>query len=249
MPDKKINNNLLITHNSIYKLTMEHRKTGFTLVEILIAILVLAIGIFGVMALFPVGIYQTYRIEKSTIGATSAEIPLAYTSYKYPSDDANSPDFNIQDIIGILTGSTTCYFFPDINTGTVTITDNYGWSTSVVPVDMVGNDGTATTIEETYLFRQQTAIYKNYTATSGTADFSFNSQTISNVSNIGNISVNNFICNTENHIWYRVANVDSTANSVTLQQPYEYATSTSASYLITDTIVGQYNTMLTSHKK
>lgn len=223
-----------------------YTKEGFTLIEVLIAIFVLAIGIFGVMALFPVGIHQTGRIAKTTIGATSAEIPLAYASYKYPPNDTNSPDYNIQDIINKLTGSATCYSFPDVSTGTVTVSDNYGWSTSVAPIDMINNDGTATTIEETYLFRQQTAIYKNYTTNNGTADFSFNSQIISNVSDISNISVNSFICNTENRIWYRVIRVDSSVNSVTLQQPYEYETSTSASYLVTKTIVGLYNTVLTS---
>lgn len=228
---------------------MKYGKTGFTLIEVLIAIFVLAIGVFGVMALFPVGIYQTGKIAKTTIGATSAEIPLAYASYKYPSANTNGPDYNVQNIISILTGSTTCYSFPDIATGTVTITGNYGWSTSVVPIDMVNNDGTATTIEETYLFRQQTAIYKNYTTNSGTANFSFHSQTISNVSNISDISVNDFICNAENRIWYRIIKVDSSAGSITLQGPYEYATSTSAPYFVTNTIVGLYNTMLTSRKK
>lgn len=225
---------------------MKHHKTGFTLIEVLIAIFVLAIGIFGVMALFPVGIYQTGKIAKTTIGATSAEIPLAYASYKYPPDNTNGPNYNIQGIVNILIGSTTCYSFPHVSTGTVTITGNYGWSTSIVPIDVVNNDGTATTLEETYLFRQQTVIYKNYTTNSGTASFSFQSQTISGVTNISSISINDFICNTENRIWYRVVNVNESANSVTLQQPYEYATDTSASYLATDTIVGLYNTMLTS---
>jgi type IV pilus assembly protein PilC len=52
-------------------------QLGFTLIEILIAIFILSIGIFGVMALFPLGIHQTDKITKTSVGAISAEIPLA----------------------------------------------------------------------------------------------------------------------------------------------------------------------------
>ena len=148
-------------------------------------------------------------------------------------------------ITTLISGNTTpaCYFYP--NTGTITISGNalYGWNTSLVPVDMDSN-GTATTIGETYLFRQQIAIYKNYATNSGTANFAYNSQTISSVSNISNISVNDYICNTQNHIWYRVTGVNTSTGNVTLQQSYEYEIKTAAPYISTDTIVGLYNTML-----
>ena len=223
-----------------------HKERGFTLIEVLISIFVLSIGIFGVMALFPVGIHQTGKIAKNTIGAISAETPLAYAWYKYPASNTNGIDYDIRDIVTLISGTTTpaCYFYPD--TGTITISGNvsYGWNTSLVPLDMDSN-GTATTIGETYLFRQQTAIYKNYTTNSGAANFAYNSQTISNVSNVNNISVNNYICNTQNRIWYRVTGVNSSASSVTIQQPYEYGTATTAPYISTDTIVGLYNTVLT----
>ena len=149
-----------------------HKERGFTLIEVLISIFVLSIGIFGVMALFPVGIHQTGKIAKNTIGAISAETPLAYAWYKYPASNTNGIDYDIRDIVTLISGTTTpaCYFYPD--TGTITISGNvsYGWNTSLVPVDMDSN-GTSTTIGETYLFRQQTAIYKNYTTNSGAANF------------------------------------------------------------------------------
>ena len=149
-----------------------HQERGFTLIEVLISIFVLSIGIFGVMALFPVGIHQTGKIARNTIGAISAETPLAYALYKYPAGNTGGTDYDIRDIVNLISGTTTpaSYFYPD--TGTVTISGNasYGWNTSLVPLDMDSN-GTATTIGETYLFRQQTAIYKNYTTNSGTANF------------------------------------------------------------------------------
>lgn len=231
--------------NNNYTMHTKHTTQGFTLIEVLISIFVLVIGIFGVMALFPVGIYQTGKIAKNTIGAISAETPLAYTSYKYPAGNTSGTDYDIQNIVTLISGTTTpaCYFYP--NTGTITISGNalYGWNTSLVPVDMDSN-GTATSIGETYLFRQQIAIYKNYTTISGTANFTYNNQTVSNVSNINNISVNNYICNTRNHIWYRVTGVNSSAGSITIQQSYEYETTTAAPYISTDTVVGLYNTML-----
>jgi len=221
-----------------------HQERGFTLIEVLISIFILSIGIFGVMALFPVGIHQTGKIARNTIGAISAETPLAYASYKYPAGTGGI-DYDIRDIVNLISGTTTpaSYFYPD--TGTITISGNvsYGWNTSLVPVDMDSN-GTATSIGETYLFRQHTAIYKNYTANSGTATFTYNSTTISNVSNINNISINDYICNTRNHIWYRVTGVNTSAGNVTIQQSYEYETTTAAPYISTNTIVGLYNTML-----
>lgn len=219
---------------------------GFTLIEVLISIFVLSIGIFGVMALFPVGIHQTGKIVRNTIGAVSAEIPRAYTLYKYPAGNTAGADYDIEDIVTLISGTTTpaCYFYPD--SGTVTLSGNalYGWTTALVPVDMDSN-GTATTVGETYLFRQQIAIYNQYEADSGTAIFTYNSATVSSVSNVSAISINDYICNTQNRIWYRVTGVSTSAGNVTIQQPYEHeTTATAAPYLSTDTITGIYNTML-----
>ena len=233
-------NQTLFVHEKKFNI---HQERGFTLIEVLISIFVLSIGIFGVMALFPVGIHQTGKIAKNTIGAISAETPLAYALYKYPAGNTGGTDYDIRDIVNLISGTTTpvCYAYPA--TGTITITGNYGWNTSLIPVDMDSN-GTATSIGETYLFRQQTAIYKNYTTNSGTANFTYNSATISSVSNINTISVNDYICNTQNHIWYRVTGVDTSAGNVTIQQSYEYEATTAAPYISTNTVVGLYNTML-----
>src|SRR3990172_2436977 len=191
----------------------KHNKSnqlGFTLIEILIAIFILSIGIVGVMALFPVGIHQTDKIFKTTLGAISSETPVAYALYKYPAESTGSTDHNIRGIINLISG-------------------------------------TATSIGETYLFRQQIAIYKNYSEINGTANFTYNISTISNVSNIDDISVNDFICNTQNGIWYRITGVNKSASSVTIQQNYEYGTATAAPYISTNTIVGIFNTTHSQH--
>ena len=225
-----------------------NNERGFTLIEVLIAIFVLAIGLFGVMALIPVGIHQTDQIVKTTTGAISAETPVAYASYKYPAGNTGGADYDIYDIAKLISGTTTpaCYFYP--SAGTVTVSGNplYGWTTALVPLDMnTPGNGTSTTIDETYLFRQQIALYKNYSVGTGTANFIYNSTTLDNVSNSNNISVNSFICNTNNHIWYRVTKVDTSSGMVTIKQPYEYGSSSSAQYLATDTIVDVYNTVIT----
>lgn len=223
-------------------------QLGFTLIEVLIAIFILSIGIFGVMALFPVGIHQTDKISKTTLGAISSETPVAYVLYKYPAGSAGSTDHNIRGIVNLISGTTTPTTYSYPATGTITISGNpsYGWTTSIVPVDLDG-DGTATTIDETYLFRQQIAIYKNYSMKNGTANFTYNSATISNVSNISDISVNNFISNTQNGIWYRVVDVNIPAGIVTIKQPYKYGTVTSAPYASTNTIVGIFDTIHSQH--
>src|SRR3990167_399443 len=128
-------NQTLFVHEKNFNI---HQERGFTLIEVLISIFVLSIGIFGVMALFPVGIHQTGRIARNTIGAISAETPLAHALYKYPADNTGGVDYDIRDIVNLISGTTTpaSYFYPD--TGTVTIYDNasYGWNTSLVPLDM-----------------------------------------------------------------------------------------------------------------
>ncbi len=227
-----------------------NKERGFTLIEVLVAIFVLAIGLFGVMALIPVGIRQTDQIIKTTTGAISAETPISYASYKYPAGNTGGADCGINDIAKFISGTTTptCYFYP--STGTVTVSGNphYGWTVSLVPLDMsTPPDGTATTIGETYLFRQQIALYKDYAVSTGTAYFMPNNSTLYNVSNINNIAVNSFICNTNNHIWYRVTNVNTSSGMVTIKQPYEYEYSMPAQYLTTSTIVDIYNTIITPH--
>ena len=223
-------------------------QSGFTLIEVLIAIFVLVIGIFGAMALFPLGIRQTDKITKISIGAISSEIPSAYASYKYPAGSTTGTDYDIQDIVSLLSGTTTpaCYYYPP--TGTVTISGNslYGWNMSLVPLDMDSN-GTSTTIGETYLFRQQIALYKKYSTNSGTANFTYNSKVISNVSNASNISVNDYICNTQNRIWYRVTSVNTATGDVSIKESYEYESTSAAPYISTNTIVGLYSTLMTQH--
>lgn len=231
-------------------LASRNNERGFTLIEVLIAIFVLAIGLFGVMALIPVGIRQTDQIVKITTGAISAETPVAYASYKYPAGNTGGADYNIHDIVKLISGTSTpaCYFYP--STGTVTVSGNplYGWTTALVPLDMnTPGNGTSTTIDETYLFRQQIALYKNYSVATGTASFSYGSAIVNNVSNSNKVSVNGFICNASNHMWYRVTKVNTSTGMVTIKQPYEYETSSSAQYLATDTIVDVYNTVITPH--
>lgn len=234
----------------LYKQT-DKKIQGFTLIEVLIATFILAIGIFGVMALIPVGIHQTDTIAKKTIVATSSEIPLAYTEYKYPAGNT-SGNHSIQYILYTISGTTTpsIYYFPLNDVISLTGTPlnsygnpSYGWSMSLVPIDING-DGSTTSVEESFLFRQQIAIFNNYTTNTGAADFAYGSTLVSNVTNINKISVNNFICNSQNHIWYRVTGINKSNNTVTIRQPYEYGTA-SASYISTNTLVGLYNTVLT----
>lgn len=229
----------------LYKQT-DKKIQGFTLIEVLIATFILAIGIFGVMALIPVGIHQTETIAKKTIVATSSEIPLAYTSYKYPAGNTSGSNRSIQYILYNISGTTTpsIYYYPLSSVISLTGNPSYGWSMSLVPIDING-DGSTTSVEESFLFRQQIAIFNNYSTNTGVANFAYDSASVSNVTNINKISVNNFICNSQNHIWYRVTGINKSNNTVTIKQRYEYGTATSASYISTNTLVGLYNTVLT----
>lgn len=52
---------------------MRRRPDGFTLIEILLALAVLAIGMVGIMALFPVGLDSSRRAIEDTTSANVAE--------------------------------------------------------------------------------------------------------------------------------------------------------------------------------
>src|SRR3989339_338962 len=96
------NSQTLFVHEKNFNI---HKERGFTLIEVLISIFVLSIGIFGVMALLPVGIHQTGKIARNTIGAISAETPIAYTSYEYPIGSTTT--YEIRDIVNLIAGTTT----------------------------------------------------------------------------------------------------------------------------------------------
>lgn len=55
---------------------------GFTLVEILLALLILAVGLLGVLALFPLGIDAARRSVESTRAATIARMARAHLFYR-----------------------------------------------------------------------------------------------------------------------------------------------------------------------
>jgi len=81
------------------------RQTGFTLVEILLALLVLSVGLLGVLALFPVGIDSARRAVESTRSATIAR--MAKSILLTNNDAGRSPfDRIVNDV------STGAYYGP-----------------------------------------------------------------------------------------------------------------------------------------
>jgi prepilin-type N-terminal cleavage/methylation domain-containing protein len=49
------------------------KESGFTIVEILVALVVLSVGLLGILAVFPAGIKKTSEVVQSTIAAMTAE--------------------------------------------------------------------------------------------------------------------------------------------------------------------------------
>jgi type IV pilus modification protein PilV len=54
-------------------MSRRNRQAGFTMIEILIAMVILAVGIVGILAIFPVGILNTADATGDTIAANLAE--------------------------------------------------------------------------------------------------------------------------------------------------------------------------------
>lgn len=107
--EKISTNSLLISFISSCKTSFPKRSslTGFTLIEIVISMAILAVGLVGILCLFPVGFDSARRSMNLTQAAFYAREKLAYVK-----KDG----------------------FPEVGTTNGTFTDsNYSWETVVTP--------------------------------------------------------------------------------------------------------------------
>lgn len=123
----------------IEELYFRHFKKGFTLIEIVISMAILAVGLVGILCLFPVGFDSARRSVNLTQAALDAQEKLAHIK-----KDG----------------------FPEVGTTNGTFSDsNYSWEAAVTPEDPDGYLRKVTlTVTWRYKGREYKETFKTYIA-------------------------------------------------------------------------------------
>lgn len=214
------------------KSSILNRKSqdGFTLIEIGIAIFILAIGLISMLTIFPIGVDAIKKVTQYSNAAVLTESAVSYLK-------AN----DVVGFVGTNTGSNT---YPDTNpnqdnkfqdSSGNTIFAQYSWQATVQNLTPDNN-----------LVRAQVAVFRNFNFAqfgTGTADFAQNNSTVSNISALPAwLKSKHYIRATDgDKFWYHIDNIVGTS-TITLEGPY-LGTSGTKLFSTTDDIIDIYETM------
>ncbi len=205
-------------------------QAGFTLIEIGIAIFILAVGLISMLALLPIGVDSIKKVTQYSNAAVLSESAISYLK-------AN----DIVGFVGTNTGSNT---YPDTDpdqdnqfedSSGNTIFAQYSWQA------VVNNETT-----DNNLVRAQIAIFRNFDSSqfgTGTADFTA-STTVSNISAFPSWLTSRHYIRAENDkFWYRIDSMGTSTSTITLEGPFLGSTGTGTAFSTTDDIIDIYETM------
>ncbi len=209
-------------------------QDGFTLIEIGIAIFILAVGLISMLTLFPVGVDSMKKVTQYSNAAILSESAISYLK-------AN----DIVGFVGTNTGSNT---YPDTDPDQAnqfedssgnTIFAQYSWQ-AVVKNETTDNN----------LVRAQIAIFRNFDYTqfgAGTAVFANGSDTAyytpplpSGFTSRHYIRVNDV--SSDDKFWYRIDSIGTSTATITLEGPF-LGTGGSLTFSTTNDIIDIYETM------
>ncbi len=227
----------LLNLNRKSKIVNLKSQDGFTLIEIGIAIFILAIGLIGILTLFPVGIDSTRRMTQDTDAAVLSELAIS---------DLRAND--IVDIVGTRTAG-QAYTYPDLDDPNQykQFKDSFGTTTHVQYSWQAIAKSTNTT--DTNLVRTQVVIFTNPPQFgTGTADFAQDSTSVQYTPPLpsGVTSKHYIRADTGNdQFWYRIDDITGTS-TITLEGRFLGA-GTSTVFSTTDDIIDIYETMFAEH--
>ncbi len=216
--------------------TLYNSQAGFTLIEIGIAIFILAIGLIGILTLFPIGIDSTRRVTQDTNAAVLSELAIS---------DLKADD--IVDILGTLTAG-TAYTYPDINninqdkpfedSSVNRVSARYSWQAVAKSMNTT----------DTNLVRTQVVIFTDPPQFgTGTADFTQDNTSVPNISTLpSGITSKHYIREDNDKFWYRINSIDTATTEITLEGPF-LGTDTSTVFSATNDIIDIYETMFAKH--
>ncbi len=230
---------------------------GFTITEVLIAVFVLAIGLIGVISVFPVGIKATRSTLDSSSAAAAVNTAVATLQYQLDSSD-HTP---IEAYEG---GSNPLTLFPDFgNAATVgldtypilSVYDSNGavegdkarWNAVLSAAPVASGTAGRLVLAQIAFFRNAAAPQSDGNGantvafTSGSATLTF-SQYVP----IG-LSAGCYIRRRDGgaaamSTWYLIDSVNKANKQVTLSKPYGFASASAAKYVFTEYL---FETVLT----
>ena len=213
-------------------------QAGFTLIEIGIAIFILAIGLISMLALFPIGVDSIKKVTQYSNAAVLSESAMSYLK-------AN----DIVGIVGTLTAG-QAYTYPDLNGPDKDkqfedssdppniIFPQYSWQAILKSISATDNN----------LVRAQIAIFRNFDSSqfgTGTATFTTSSTSVPYTSTLpsGLTSKDYIRANDDNSdkFWYRIDSIDTSNSEIFLEGPFLGAGG--STFSTTNDIIDIYETM------
>lgn len=220
----------IVNRNS--KISFPKSQSGFTLIEISLAIFILGIGLISMLSMFPIGVDSMKKVTQYSNAAILSESAI--------SELIANKDY----ILGTMTAGIS-YVHPDndINTsrsfedsfGTVTHAQ-YSWQAIVNSISATDKN----------LVRTQIAIFRNFDPDkfgTGTANFAA-STTVSNVSTFPPwLMSKHYIRADDDKFWYRIDSLGTSTTKIILEGPFVGTTGNGLPFSVTTDIIDIYETM------
>ncbi|MBZ0110328.1 MAG: type II secretion system GspH family protein [Candidatus Scalindua rubra] len=220
-------------------------QSGFTLIEICIAILILGVGLISMLTIFPIGVDSVKKVTQYSNAAVLVESAI--------SELIEKNIFTDTDIMGTLTASQT-YTYTDAyplnlkdqdrlfqDSFGITTHAQYSWQGNLKSI--IGTNDN--------LVRAQIAIFRNFNSSqfgAGTADFTNGIDTVSYTPPLpAGLTSKDYIRedNDDNSdkFWYRIDSIGTSTSTITLEAPFLGTGGTGLTFSTTDDIIDIYETM------
>ena len=209
-------------------------QSGFTLIEIGIAIFILGVGLISMLTIFPIGVDSMRKVTQYSNAAVLTESAISY--------------LKANDIVTFVGTNTGCNTYPDTDpdqdnpfedSSGNTIFAQYSWQATVQNLTTDKN-----------LVRAQIAIFRNFNFGTGTADFAqeLDKTIIDNVSAFPSwLTSRHYIKDTDNSsddkFWYRIESVGTSSSTITLEGEFLGSGGTAHAFSTTKNIIDIYETM------
>jgi len=221
-------------NNIHYSIFNFQSQSGFTLIEIGIAIFILGVGLISMLTIFPIGVDSMRKVTQYSNAAVLTESAISY--------------LKANDVVTFVGTNTGCNTYPDTDpdqdnpfedSSGNTIFAQYSWQATVQNLTTDKN-----------LVRAQIAIFRNFNFGTGTADFAqeLDKTIIDNVSAFPSwLTSRHYIKDTDNSsddkFWYRIESVGTSSSTITLEGEFLGSGGTAHAFSTTKNIIDIYETM------